>query len=115
MSSRFQGMEEVFKFSYPEYEYSKPDGETCLPELEETEWSLRHRIEVIFRFDATHIVPLEGETKTFEVGGFCYRYYSKINFSVNGYGYGTDFKDIWRDEAYDDEDIYKANHEGEER
>lgn len=77
---------------------------------EETEHSIKNRIARKFLFNGSSIVPLECDLKSFELGGIVYRYVNKINFSVNGYGYGTDFKDIWRDEAYDDMSIYKVNH-----
>lgn len=77
---------------------------------EETEHSIKNRIARKFLFNGSSIVPLECDFESFELGGITYRYVNKINFSVNGYGYGTDFKDIWRDEAYDDMSVYKVNH-----
>lgn len=77
---------------------------------EETEHSIKNRIARKFLFNGSSIVPLECDLKSFELGGIVYRYVSRVNFSVNGYGYSTDFKDICRDEAYDDMSIYKVNH-----
>lgn len=90
----------VFKFQDSE------DG-TC---YWETECSVANRIRFQFGFSGHKIVPLEGSMGAFEALGINHSYYDKINFSVNGYGYGTDFKDIWRDEAYDDAKIYDRNH-----
>lgn len=90
----------VFKFTNGEHEN----------EYEETEQSLISRIRFHFGFSGNKIVPLESESEFFEAFGFKYFYYSKVSFSVNGYGYTTNFKDIWRNEVYDDESVYEANH-----
>lgn len=76
----------------------------------ETEQSVISRIRYKFGFSQHKIVPLEENLASFEAFGIDHRYVNKINFSVNGYGYGTDFKDIWRDEAYDDMSVYEVNH-----
>lgn len=82
----------VFKFEEDE------DGNGYV----ETEQSVISRIRYQFGFSHSKIVPLEGSFDSFEALGIKHSYYNKISFSVAGYGYGTDFKDIWRDEAYDD-------------
>lgn len=79
----------------------------------ETEQSVISRIRYKFGFSQHKIVPLEENLASFEAFGIDHRYVNKINFSVAGYGYGTDFKDIWRDEAYDDPKIYNRNHSEE--
>lgn len=90
----------VFKFEEDE------DGNGYI----ETEQSVISRIRYQFGFSHSKIVPLEGIFASFEALGIKHSYYDRINFSVAGYGYGTDFKDIWRDEAYDDPKIYNRNH-----
>lgn len=80
----------------------------------ETEQSVISRIRYHFGFSQNKIVPLEGSFDSFEALGIKHSYYNKISFSVAGYGYGTDFKDIWRDEAYDDPKIYNRNHPEEQ-
>lgn len=77
---------------------------------EETEHSIKNRIARKFLFNGSDIVPLDCGLESFELGGTTYHYAIKVYFSVNGYGYGTDFKDIWRDEAYDDHAVFSANH-----
>lgn len=93
----------VFKFEEAE------DGNGYV----ETEQSVISRIRYQFGFSYSKIVPLEGSLASFEALGIKHFYQDKINFSVAGYGYGTDFKDIWRDEAYDDPKIYNRNHSEE--
>lgn len=94
------GVKNVFKFEEDE------DGNGYV----ETEQSVISRIRYQFGFSHSKIVPLEGSFASFEALGINHSYHDKISFSVNGYGYTTNFKDIWRNEAYDDESVYEANH-----
>lgn len=90
----------VFKFEEDE------DGNGYV----ETEQSVISRIRYQFGFSQNKIVPLECDLDSFELNGIKHLFAKRVYFSVNGYGYGTDFKDIWRDEAYDDPKIYNRNH-----
>lgn len=72
----------VFKFEEDE------DGNGYV----ETEQSLISRIRYQFGFSYSKIVPLDGNFASFEALGIKHSYYDRINFSVAGYGYGTDLR-----------------------
>lgn len=73
--------------------------------MEETHDSVKRRITGMWGFQTSAITLLEGSMSLhFEVGGVQYNLYDSIQFSVNGKGWSTDFRNIERDSAYDDEE-----------
>ena len=80
----------------------------------DTEEIIRFRVSELFGFNQDEIVPFESSSEGIEVHGKRCFITTRLDFSVKGFGYTTDFKNIWRNDAYDDPKIYNRNHPKED-
>lgn len=68
----------------------------------ETIASVKRRVAAVTGFDIRAILPMEGDSDGFTVGGKRYRYCTRIGFTVNGHGWATDFARLERAPQFDD-------------
>ena len=69
---------------------------------QETVASVKRRVAAVTGFDIYAIQLMEGESTSFTVGEERYRYCPRINFTVNGHGWVTDFARLERAPQFDD-------------
>lgn len=74
------------------------DGAMC-----ETEESMKGRICRLFGFESRSLSMVEGDLDSAEIAGTRYYAYTSVRFTANGIGWSTDFKNLSRDEALDEQ------------
>lgn len=74
------------------------DGAMC-----ETEESVKGRIYRRFGFVREHLSMVEGDLDSAEIAGTRYYAYTSVRFTAHGIGWSTDFKDLSRDKALDEQ------------
>lgn len=74
------------------------DGAMC-----ETEESVKGRICRLFGFTSEHLSVQEGFLESAKIAGTRYYAYTSVRFTANGIGWSTDFKNLSRDEALDEQ------------
>lgn len=74
------------------------DGAMC-----ETEESVKGRIYRRFGFVREHLSMVEGDLDSAEIAGTRYYAYTSVRFTAHGTGWSTDFEDLVRDEALDEQ------------
>ena len=67
----------------------------------ETTPSLKRRIKHVSGYKCKDIIPLEGNLASFTADGIEYIYTKSVYFSVDGFGYSTDFETVTRAPEYD--------------
>ena len=74
------------------------DGAMC-----ETEESMKGRICRLFGFESRSLSMQDGDLDSAEIAGTRYYVYTAVRFTAHGIGWSTDFKDLSRDEALDEQ------------
>lgn len=74
------------------------DGDMC-----ETEESVKGRICRLFGFESRCLSMQEGDLNNAEIAGTRYYVYTAVRFTAHGIGWSTDFNDLSRDEALDEQ------------
>lgn len=74
------------------------DGAMC-----ETEESVVNRICHLFGFSDYAVSMVEGDLYSAEIAGTRYYVYTAVRFTAHGIGWSTDFEDLVRDEALDEQ------------
>lgn len=74
------------------------DGAMC-----ETTGSVVDRICHLFGFTPAAVSMVEGDLDSAEIAGTRYYAYTSVRFTANGIGWSTDFTDLGRDEALDEQ------------
>lgn len=74
------------------------DGAMC-----ETTESVVNRICHLFGFADWAVSMVEGDLDSAEIAGTRYYAYTSVRFTANGIGWSTDFEDLVRDEALDEQ------------
>lgn len=74
------------------------DGDMC-----ETTESVVNRICHLFGFADWAVSMVEGDLDSAEIAGTRYYVHTAVRFTANGIGWSTDFKDLSRDEALDEQ------------
>ena len=84
------------------YEKDAEQDEPGVVRYSETKASVTRRISALFGFKPGSIVLLEASMYGYRKGNKHYSYFDQMNFSVNGYGYWTNFYRLEMAPAYDD-------------
>ncbi len=74
------------------------DGAMC-----ETSESVANRICILFGFAPWAVSMVEGDLDSAEIAGTRYYAYTSVRFTAHGIGWSTDFTDLGRDEALDEQ------------
>lgn len=74
------------------------DGDMC-----ETGESVKGRICRLFGFESRSLSMQDGDLKSAEIAGTRYYAYTSVRFTANGIGWSTDFENLVRDEALDEQ------------
>lgn len=74
------------------------DGAMC-----ETTGSVVNRICALFGFSDWAVSMVEGDLDSAEIAGTRYFVHTSVRFTANGIGWSTDFKNLSRDEALDEQ------------
>lgn len=74
------------------------DGAMC-----ETEESVKGRICALFGFSDWTVSLVEGDLKSAEIDGTRYYVHHAVRFTANGIGWSTDYENLTRDEALDEQ------------
>lgn len=74
------------------------DGSMC-----ETEESVKGRICRLFGFESWSLSMVEGDLDSAEIAGTRYFVHTSVRFTANGIGWSTDFENLSRDEALDEQ------------
>lgn len=74
------------------------DGAMC-----ETTESVVNRICHLFGFSDCAVSMVEGDLDSAEIAGTRYYVYTAVRFTAHGIGWSTDFEDLVRDEALDEQ------------
>lgn len=70
--------------------------------MEETKYSVARRIRDLFGFDASEVIPMEGDGLEVAMRGRGYRVFTAVSFVVLGLGWWTDFRELDRAPEFDE-------------
>lgn len=71
--------------------------------MSETSESVANRICTLFGFTPWAVSMVEGDLDSAEIAGTRYYVYTAVRFTAHGIGRSTDFNDLSRDEALDEQ------------
>lgn len=71
--------------------------------MSETSESVANRICILFDFTPWAVSMVEGDLDSAEIAGTRYYAYTSVRFTAHGIGWSTDFKNLSRDKALDEQ------------